>query len=245
MKLRSQAGLTLVEVLIATSLVGLLSVGMLWAIRVGVGAMGKANDKLIANRRVTGALRVLEQQIAGFMPAVAEIRIVPGMPGAKIPFFQGEPESMRFVSSYSLREGSRGHPQVLAFQVIPGDNGAGVRLIVDEYPYSGPLSTGLFVLGRTSDPVLMKPITHFAPIEAGPHSFVLADKLAYCRFFYEEMRPKPEIERWDTFWTLDRWPEGIRIEMAPLDPTSASLHMVTVTAPLRVTRLPLETYDDQ
>ena len=49
-----RAGLTLIEVLIAVSLVGLLSVGMLWAIRVGVNAMGKSNEKLISNRRVTG-----------------------------------------------------------------------------------------------------------------------------------------------------------------------------------------------
>jgi prepilin-type N-terminal cleavage/methylation domain-containing protein len=242
---RSERGLTLIEVLIATSLVGLLSVGMLWAIRVGVGAMGKANDKLIANRRVTGSQRVLEQQIAGFIPVTAEMPAAPGTPGMKIPFFQGEPQSMRFVSSYSLQEGSRGSPQILAFQVIPGDNGAGVRLIVDEYPYTGSVSAGLFVTGRVSDPILLRPVTRFAPIEAGPHSFVLADKLAYCNFFYQELRPKPEIERWNNLWTLDRWPQGIRIEMAPLDPKSASLHMVTVTAPLHVTRLAMDTYDDQ
>ncbi len=245
MKSRGEAGLTLVEVLIATSLVGLLSVGMLWAIRVGVGAMGKANDKLIANRRVTGSQRVLEQQIAGFMPAVATVATLQGLPAARIPFFQGEPQTMRFVSTYSLREGSRGKPQILAFQVIPGEQGRGVRLIVDEYPYTGPMAAGQFVTGRQNDPVLMKMITQFAPVEVGPRSFVLADKLASCQFFYEEMRPKPEIERWDPAWFLDTWPEGIRIEMTPLDATSNALHMVTVTAPLHVTRLAMEAYDDQ
>ena len=242
---RGEAGLTLVEVLIATSLVGLLSIGMLWAMRVGVGAMGKANDKLISNRRVTGSQRVLEQQIAGFMPVTAELPIVPGMPGLKLPFFQGEPQSMRFVSSYSLQEGSRGRPQILAFHVIPGDNGAGVRLIVNEYPYTGPASAGAFITGRVTDQMLMRQVTRFAPIEAGTGSFVLADKLAYCRFLYEELRPRPEIERWNNAWTLDRWPEAIRIEMAPLDPKSASLHMVTVTALLHVTRLAMDAFDDQ
>jgi general secretion pathway protein J len=245
MRVRSEAGLTLVEVLIATSLVGLLSVGMLWAIRVGVGAMGKANDKLIANRRVTGSQRVLEQQIAGFIPVTAEMPIVPGAPGMRIPIFQGEPQSMRFVSSYSLQEGSRGRPQVLSFQVIPGDNGNGVRLIVNEYPYTGALSAGMFIVGRISDPVMLRTVTRFAPIEAGAGSFVLADKLAYCHFLYEEVRPRPEIERWDSVWTLDKWPQGIRIEMAPLDAKSASLHMVTVTAPVHVTRDAMEVYADQ
>ncbi len=156
MKRGSESGLTLIEVLIAVSLVGLLSVGMLWALRVGVTAMGKSNDKLIGNRRVTGAQRVLEQQIAGFMPVAAEVAVNPNSPGSKIPFFQGEPQSMRFVSSYSLLEGSRGRPQILAFTVIPGDHGKGVRLIVDEYPYDGPLSAGQFIVGRATDPLLMK-----------------------------------------------------------------------------------------
>ena len=62
--------------------------------------------------------------------------------GAKVAFFQGEPQSMRFVSSFSLHEGDRGLPHMLEFQVISGENGAGVRLVVNELIYSGPRSTG-------------------------------------------------------------------------------------------------------
>ena len=119
-----------------------------------------------------------------------------------------------------------------------------MRLIVDEYPYSGPLSAGQFILGRTTDPVLLKTFTRFAPIEAGPHSFVLADKLAACQFFYQELRPLPEGDRWGDLWASDKWPAGIRIAMAPLDPTSNALHMTTITAPIRITRIPLEVYAD-
>ena len=55
---------------------------------------------------------------------------------------------MRFVSTYSLQEGSRGTPQILAFTVSSGGSqGNGVRLIVDEYPYSGPLSAGTICSG--------------------------------------------------------------------------------------------------
>ena len=244
MKFGNKSGLTLIEVLIAVSLVGLLSVGMLWAIRVGVNAMGKANEKLIGNRRVTGAQRVLEQQISGFMPVAAEMPVLANIPGTKVAFFQGEPRNMRFVSSYSLQEGSRGKPQILAFTVIPGDRGNGVRLIVDEYPYSGPLSAGQFILGRSTDPVLLKSVTHFAPIDAGSHSFVLADKLATCNFYYEEVRPLPEGERWGNLWVSDKWPSAIRIEMTPLDPASGSLHMTTVPAPLHVTRQATDPYAD-
>ena len=54
---------------------------------------------------------------------------------------------MRFVSSYSLQQGARGLPRILEFQVIRGEEGKGVRLVVNEQPYTGPRSAGFFVLG--------------------------------------------------------------------------------------------------
>jgi len=39
-------------VLIAVSLVGLMSIGILMSIRVGLNAMDKTNTRLMANRRV-------------------------------------------------------------------------------------------------------------------------------------------------------------------------------------------------
>ena len=59
MKARSKAGVTLLELLIAVSLVGLLSVGILMALRVGINAMEKTNGRLMSNRRNTGAQRVI------------------------------------------------------------------------------------------------------------------------------------------------------------------------------------------
>src|SRR6266567_2471524 len=97
----SNAGITLLEVVIAVSLLSLLTVGVTTALRLGLSALSKTNTRLMANRRVTGAQRVLEQQLEGFMPVVALYGGAPdGRPNAKMPFFQGEPQSMRFVSSY-------------------------------------------------------------------------------------------------------------------------------------------------
>jgi prepilin-type N-terminal cleavage/methylation domain-containing protein len=94
---RSSSGVTLIEVLIAVSLLSLLSLGILFSLRVGMNALDKANRKLMANRRVAGAQRILQQQLAGFIPVIAEF--APGdAPGVKIPFFQGRAQSMRFGS---------------------------------------------------------------------------------------------------------------------------------------------------
>jgi hypothetical protein len=88
-------------------------------------------------------------------------------------------------------------------------------------------------------------MTTFRPILSGPGSFILADKLASCRFFYQELRPKPELERWDELWTKADWPTAIRIEMTPLNNEPGMLKMMTVSAPVHVTKAPLQEYADQ
>ncbi len=238
------AGVTLMELLIAVSLVGLLSTGMLMAIRVGLNAMGKANAKLLANRRALGVQRILEQQVAGFVPVIADCRTGPEAPASRQPFFQGEPQSMRFVSTYSLEEAARGYPRILEFQVIPGEENRGVRLVVNEFLYSGSSSAGLSCLGLMPDPVSGVPALRFRPIETGPRSFVLADKLAFCNFLYQEIMPPPLLERWTPRAVKPPWPPAVRIEMAPLEPDPSRVQVVSFTAPIRVNRDPAMQYVD-
>jgi len=234
---RSTAGITLLEVVIAVSLLSLLTVGVTTALRLGLSAMSKTNTRLMANRRVTGAQQVLQQQLEGFMPVLGLCGATPDAPsGAKMPFFQGEPESMRLVSTYSLQEGARGFPRILEFQVIPGQGGKGVRLVVNENLYTGPVSAGFFCLTRGREAFL------FRPIEVGPRSFVLADRLAFCRFSYQEPPPSPAL--WKLVWTAPKWPAAIRIEMAPLDEEISRLRPVSVTAQIHVNRYPIFEYGD-
>ena len=247
MRGRSQAGVTLIELLISVTLLSLLTGGILIAMHVGMKAMERSTSRLMANRRVVGASRILEQQLAGIMPVGAQCMAVGGTPGGPIPFFQGHPQSMRLVSSYSIQEASRGYPRILEFQVIPGANGRGVRLVVNEILYTGPLSTGRFCLGFRISPETGRQEPLFPPIEPGPASFVLADKLADCRFFYQQVLPTASLlpERWFSYWpTMVRLPSAVRVEMAPLDPEAGSLQMSTMTVPIRVDRELLKQYGD-
>src|SRR5664279_4290777 len=129
-------GMTLMEVLIAVSLVALLSTGMLFALRAGLGSVQSINRHVQTARKASGAQTILEQQFAGLMPVVAPCRTGAaqeyGMPAA---YFQGAPGAIRFVTSYSLEEAGRGRPQILELFVIPAQDGAGVRLVVNETPY--------------------------------------------------------------------------------------------------------------
>jgi prepilin-type N-terminal cleavage/methylation domain-containing protein len=140
MKRSLEAGMTLVEIMIAITLVSLLSVGMMMTLRIGLNAMEKTNHKLMQNRRVAGVERIMEQEFAGLVPVTAIHR---GNDGNVQPmlFFQGEPQVMRFVTTYSLVQASRGVPQILELFVIPGEK-EGVRLVMNEVPYQGPESAG-------------------------------------------------------------------------------------------------------
>jgi prepilin-type N-terminal cleavage/methylation domain-containing protein len=248
MSASGERGVTLMEVLIAVTLLALLSAGMLTAMRVGLSAMSRTEGKLMDNRRVVGAQRILEQEIEGFMPAFADCRSEAPMPGApiRIPFFQGEPEAMRFVSTFSLSGGWRGQPQVLELAVIPGEEGRGKRLIVNEFPYSADMA-GRACVGQAMDPVFNMLLPRFRPIEPSPRSFVLADKLAGCRFSFLEPAsgPMEAKDTWRPRWLLARWPIAIRVEMAPLEATATRLQPITITMPVRFFRSPEIQYVDR
>ena len=225
-----RAGITLIEVLIAVSLLSLLSVGMLIAMRIGFNTLGKTDAHLVQNRKVVNVRQIVENEIAGFIATRADWRQTPQIV-VPVPFHQWEPQSMRFVTSYSLDSAWRGREQIAALQVIPGENNIGVRLIVNETPYTGPAQAGYTIEGIETGPGHRRPRAHFTlPIAPGAQSFVLADKLAYCRFSYLEPRFEPPLRVWRPDWVLPSLPLGIRIEMAPLQSGPAELHISTITA---------------
>lgn len=239
----NERGMTLMELLIAVSLVSLISVGMLMAMRIGFNTQEKTNQHLYDNRRLVAINRIIDAQIGGIMAVPAEC-LAGGGVSAKISFFQGEPQSMRFVSAYSLEEAHRGYPRILEYQVIPGEFNQGVRIIVNELIYNGPYSTGSLCTGLGEHPMAVGPTPLFVPILAGPRSFVLADKLSYAKLWYRETLKEQPYERWVPVWSKPVLPSAIRIEMVPLPVARLRLPLVTVTAPIRITRDPLETYVD-
>lgn len=243
---RSQRGVMLMELLIAVTLLSLLVAGVLTAMRVGLDAMQKVNSRVISNRRALGAQRILEQQLAGIMPVSADCIAAGGPnPTGKIMFFQGAIQTMRLVSQFSLGQGSRGVPQILEFQVIPGEEGKGVRLIVNEHDYNGPFSTGRYCVGMGLDPASGAAAPQFVPVEAGLGSFVLADKLASCRILYKEVLAEAPFERWLPRWISPYLPAAIRVEMEPLEPDPSKIGITSLTIPVFVRqRVPLGVYSD-
>ncbi len=246
-----QAGTTLIEVLVSVTLLSLLVVAMAFALRIGINAYQKTNSKLMDNRRVVGAQRILEEEMEGIVPAVAPCG--PDTPPGAQPdanwfaFFQAAPSMMRLVSTFSLQQAWRGRPEILELFVVPRDDGPGVRLLVNELPYYGPLAAGRLCTKRAPDPASGVNLPQFLPVRATTESFVLADKLAYCRFNYLWTPPKPDPDHL-TIWSPTAlnigWPIAVRVEMAPLQPDPASLQPLTITASLHLHLSPAIAYGD-
>ena len=235
---RSQRGVTLLELLIAVTLLSLLSVAMFTAMRIGLSAFTKADGKLMLNRRVAGAQRILQSELEGLVPATALCGAGPQSGGVRYTFFQGDAAALRLVSTFSLQGGWRGRPQILEIFVIPGEQ-RGVRLVVNEIPYTGSRGAGRLCLPGPNVP-------QFLPVAAAPTSFVLADELAYCRFSYLAHASDPnQPDVWITTWRNNLLPLAVRIEMAPQDADASRVQPTSITAPIYVRRDPEIQYEDK
>ena len=246
LRVRGRRGVTLIEMLIAVSLVALLSTGILYAMRLGLGALEQTNRKFTDNRRALGSLRVLHQQLAAVIPAQVSCG---GRPVEQAPvFFQGSQFSVQFVTRYTLEEAARGYPRIVEYLVIPGDaaRGGGVRLVMQETPYTGNLSLAERCGGVGTDALQRAPTAILRPpqLGTGTRPFVIADQLAYCRISYQRVHPVTMMRTWEQAYNGAVLPGAVRIEMAPLRPDPARVQISTTTIPLRVTRTNYEPYFD-
>jgi hypothetical protein len=237
------------EMLLAVTLVGLLSVDMVFAMRIGLTIFSKTNTRLMDNRKVVGAQRILEQELEGLVPYTLTCtggeqgQAAPRAIAGVTPYFQGDERTIRMISTFSLQQAWRGQPQLLDLSVIPGDT-AGVRLVVNEAPFS-PTAAGANCTGVTTDPESGFPAPKFLPLAFGLHPFVLADQLAYCRFSYLIHPPQKAKPLWSATVGGLVWPMAIRVEMAPLVADVSRLQPFTIVAPIRLHRQPEVQYLDQ
>ncbi|HEY1756288.1 MAG TPA: prepilin-type N-terminal cleavage/methylation domain-containing protein [Bryobacteraceae bacterium] len=219
---RRTRGFTLIEMMIAVTLVAAIITGLLMAMRTGLSAYEKVNRRLEDNRRAMGLDQTLHRQFGGIIPAAGYC----GLDGPKIAAFNGDAASVRFVSSASLAEGSRGLPRVVEYVAAADPNG-GTRLMMNERIYAGPSSVA---------PQCVSGI--LPPVQVTPESVEMAGKLAYCRFAYRVPVPdSPVGAEWLPTWQRPDLPRAVRVEMMPLDPNPSHLPMLTLNVPIHITRL--------
>ncbi len=217
----AQRGVTLIELMIAITLVAVIATGMLYAMRTSLLTYEKINTRLGENRRAVEIQRLLARQIGGLIPATGACG---GGGGGS--FFAGDGQQMRMISAYSMEEGARGYPQILLYN-IAADPSGGFELIMREHAYTGPLSTSAYCGGAET-----------VPDPTAPPPLVLASHLAFCRFTYHDvLDPRSYVDNgWVPGWSQSTPPSAIRVEMAPLPDAGARLPSVSVTVPIRIDR---------
>ena len=250
----SQRGVTLLELMIAITLVAGLSTGMLMAMRTSLLTYEKTAKRLESNRRFVKTQQMLSDQISAVMPVqgacLGDADRLIGIPS----FLSGSADTLRLVSSYSIAEGARGYPQIVEYRVIPEPRGS-VRLVVTERPFTGPQSTTPYCGGAQAPPVSAFELGARPSVELGAAqpaaatqggSYVLAEHLAYCRFSYHEPYNQNRfIETpWLPLWDKPLLPAGIRIEMRSAVPDTGGLSVLGVTVPIQVNRDPRVGYVD-
>ena len=250
----SQRGVTLLELMIAITMVAGLSTGMLMAMRTSLLTYEKTAKRLESNRRFVKAQHLLSDQISAVMPVQGACLGDTGQTLATPSFLSGSEDMLRLVTSYSITEGSRGYPQIVEYRVIAEQRGS-VRLVATERPYTGPQSTIPYCGGAPPPPVSSYELgTRSAvPLGGAPfaepasgESYVLAEHLAYCRFSYHEPYDQNRfIETpWLPLWDKPLLPAGVRIEMRPAVPDAGGLSVLGVTVPIQVNRDPRMVYVD-
>jgi hypothetical protein len=205
--------------MISVTLVAAITTGMLFAMRSALVAYERVDARLMSNRRVVSVQRILTSELSGIFPVMGTCA-----DNSQALVFNGNDQTLHLVTNYSIADGARGRPQILELQVIEGDHG--LRLIANEFPYTGPAAVGALCSGGV-----------FRPGVATAQSFILADRLAYCRFSYQDVDPSTRMGTgWLTAWSKRNLPAAVHVDMAPAAGDAASLPLASVTAQVHVNR---------
>ena len=219
-----RAGFTLIEVLIAISLVAAIMAGMLSAMRGGMLTLERVQTRIQESRGALGLDQMIRRQIGGVLPALGDC-LQTDSTAVLSPVFRGTATAMLLVTSYSMTEGARGYPRLAEYHVLPNGDGT-VRLVVDEMLFPSPATSARFC----SPPNVLRPLE-----PAAPKTMVLAPRVASIRISYREMNPLTRVGgEWFPEWALPNLPYAIRIELEPLPGPAASFTSITV--PLHISR---------
>ena len=222
---RRRAGFTLIELIVAITLVSAIVAGMLAALRGGLLTLERVGTRIQESRGALGLDQMIRRQIGGVLPAVGDCAQNATM-AVRSPLFRGNPSAMFFVTSYSMTEGARGYPRLVEYRVLPNNDGTS-RLVVEEMLFASPATTTKFC----SPPGLLR------PLERPQQSMVLAPRLASARIFYREVNPATRLGgAWLAEWTASNLPYAIRIDLEPA---------ASITVPLHISREYQEVYADR
>jgi len=122
---RGRRGFTLLETVVALSIVAVIAAAITTAFRLASGSIERGEEETRETARLRAGIGILERTIRSADPAP-----LPG-PDGPAPYFLGEPERVRFLCALPLSAGGGGGFRLLAFGA-PGGSAREAELSVAE-----------------------------------------------------------------------------------------------------------------
>ena len=229
----SEAGFTLIELLISVTVLSLLATTVLLGWRIASSAWQKANSHLLRSRAVEESHQLLQEQMASMVPYQ-----VTTAEGSLEFFFQGERQTARFLSRYSLSGRTNSGLYRIEYQIAEGTGGT-KQLLLNEFPMRSREELGGLLVKDELDPDPAGKVLKFLPVQRGPQTVELFEGLTECHFEYYQPPVPPEPGSWKERWTepKNELPSGMAIRIVARGETG-DLKSVSIVAAIRDTTLP-------
>jgi general secretion pathway protein J len=194
---RAQGGFTLMEVLIAATLLSVMLVIITGTLRVGADSWNAGEERMAKASRLFIVGNFLRTHLGAMLPLAGTIRN-----GQMEPAFRGGRDTLAYVAAMPEQVRAAG---IFRFELYLSKNGDTQDLRVAIKPYQGGPDTG-----ETAETV-----DDLALVEG-----VRSLKLAYLSRrepagSLDMTRPQIQRQEWQEEWTENQLPAAIRIDLAP------------------------------
>ena len=205
----ANAGLTLLEAVLALGLMGLILSALLAVSSSGLGAWLDTRKTLSDIRREANWTNELRSSLAAMVPLV--VANTPSSRGQSV-FFQGGPRAMRFVSAHS--PAFRGRGGIRLVSLLASSDGQGIALELTDSPCPDPRRLGQILAAPVHG---LRPNKSFSihPDHLGQTvSTVVLENVTECRFQYLYRPALAGVEpRWVSHWSAPgAIPQAVRVE---------------------------------
>ncbi|MEJ2247595.1 MAG: prepilin-type N-terminal cleavage/methylation domain-containing protein, partial [Acidobacteriota bacterium] len=212
----SEKGFTLIETIVAVTLVSMMAVGIWSIFRTGIRSWSRGTEYIDASQRYRNILDLVRKQMASAYPLLAPPD--PDSPGPSYPIFYGTETSLNFISLNSLNFQESPGLTLVNYEVISNAEGD-YSLVESEARYTGELPD-------TEE--------NAVPVNTIP----LFENLTECYFEYRKADDDPDnpgewVQEWDG-QEIGKLPVAISMTMLATDTNGTTLNrniFVPVYAP--------------
>jgi prepilin-type N-terminal cleavage/methylation domain-containing protein len=200
-RVRDERGFTLLEMLVAVTLVALMAIGLWAAFRISINSWIRGTEFIDRNQRSRSILDLVKKQIASTYGLLAPVELETG--GALYPVFTGIDTSVQFISLNSLRFQDNPGLTLVSYDLVRDPQGEGYALVEREQPYLG-----------------LDPSRETAFNDQDEQVITIFDDLTSFTFEYFDPGTADRPSRWVTEWNsreMGKMPVAVSMTMVSRD----------------------------